>query len=215
MTVLRESEIRLLPGTKMVSNTRLVGSASKHTTCQTANCKLNIVERWRRCTSIVCATLRGQSPARGRACSWKSTLAKSARSWESSHVRELSVGGRSVSKQTSLNVYRKVCSSVLVSGQCGLCGAVWFSFAVYEHADPKYVMKGLFHSRCQFDVFFVMPEIDIFVSSKGNFNISTLDHMKKLKNNAFRWKHRTLGQRDRLCWLERLGMNESRQHQSP
>ena len=28
-------------------------------------------------------------------------------------------------------------------------------------------------------------EIDIFVSSTGNFNIITLDHMKKLKNNAF------------------------------
>ena len=107
-----------------------------------------------------------------------------ARSWESSHVRELSVGGRSVSKQTSLNVYR---TRVLLSWSLGYVGFVvrFGSPAVYEHADPKYVMKGLFHSRCQFDVFFVMPEIDIFVSSKGNFNISTLDHMKKLKNNAF------------------------------
>ena len=30
-----------------------------------------------------------------------------------------------------------------------------------------------------------MSEIDLFVSSTGKFNISTLDHMKKLKNNAF------------------------------
>ena len=29
-----------------------------------------------------------------------------------------------------------------------------------------------------------MFEIDIFVSSTGNFNISIFDHMKKLKNNA-------------------------------
>ena len=34
-------------------------------------------------------------------------------------------------------------------------------------------------------VFFVMSEIDLFVSSTGNFNISTLDHMKKLIHNAF------------------------------
>merc|ERR1711916_285933 len=30
----------------------------------------------------------------------------------------------------------------------------------------------------------VVSEIDIFVSSTGNFNIITLDHMKKMKNNA-------------------------------
>merc|ERR1719453_1040714 len=30
----------------------------------------------------------------------------------------------------------------------------------------------------------VVGEIDIFVSSTGNFNIITLDHMKKMKNNA-------------------------------
>ena len=30
----------------------------------------------------------------------------------------------------------------------------------------------------------VVPEIDIFVSSTGNFNLSTLDHMKKLKNSS-------------------------------
>ena len=30
-----------------------------------------------------------------------------------------------------------------------------------------------------------MSEIDTFVSSTGDFNIITLDHMKKLKNNAF------------------------------
>ena len=30
-----------------------------------------------------------------------------------------------------------------------------------------------------------MSEIDIFVSSTGNFNISTWNHLKKLKNNAF------------------------------
>ena len=29
-----------------------------------------------------------------------------------------------------------------------------------------------------------MSESDIFVSSTGNFNISILDHMKKLENNA-------------------------------
>ena len=66
----------------------------------------------------------------------------------------------------------------------------------------------------------VMSEVDIFVSSKRNFNI--LDHMEELKNNAFRralkirllktvsfspfeaykydgrWKHWALWQRDRL-----------------
>ena len=31
----------------------------------------------------------------------------------------------------------------------------------------------------------IMSEIDIVVSSTGNCNISTLDHLKKLKNNAF------------------------------
>merc|ERR1711959_303683 len=30
----------------------------------------------------------------------------------------------------------------------------------------------------------VVGEIDIFVSSTGNFNIITIDHMKKMKNNA-------------------------------
>ena len=35
------------------------------------------------------------------------------------------------------------------------------------------------------DVFFVMSEIDIFVSSAGNFNFSTVDHVKKLTNNTF------------------------------
>merc|ERR1711937_233851 len=30
----------------------------------------------------------------------------------------------------------------------------------------------------------VVSEIDIFVSSTGNFNIFTVDHMKKMKNNA-------------------------------
>merc|ERR1711988_1987142 len=30
----------------------------------------------------------------------------------------------------------------------------------------------------------VVNEIDIFVSATGNFNIITLDHMKKMKNNA-------------------------------
>merc|ERR1712147_215768 len=30
----------------------------------------------------------------------------------------------------------------------------------------------------------VVGEIDIFVSTTGNFNIITLDHMKKMKNNA-------------------------------
>merc|ERR1739847_180172 len=30
----------------------------------------------------------------------------------------------------------------------------------------------------------VLSEIDIFVSSTGNFNIITLDHMSKMKNNA-------------------------------
>ena len=29
-----------------------------------------------------------------------------------------------------------------------------------------------------------MHEIDIFVSATGNFNIITIDHMKKMKNNA-------------------------------
>ena len=31
----------------------------------------------------------------------------------------------------------------------------------------------------------IMSEIDILVSSAGNFNISALNHLKKLKNNAF------------------------------
>merc|ERR1712066_902032 len=30
----------------------------------------------------------------------------------------------------------------------------------------------------------IVGEVDIFVSSTGNFNIITLDHMKKMKNNA-------------------------------
>ena len=30
-----------------------------------------------------------------------------------------------------------------------------------------------------------MSEIDVFVSSTGNFNISALNHFKKLKNNEF------------------------------
>merc|ERR1719213_1166132 len=30
----------------------------------------------------------------------------------------------------------------------------------------------------------VVGEMDIFVSSTGNFNIITLEHMKKMKNNA-------------------------------
>ena len=30
-----------------------------------------------------------------------------------------------------------------------------------------------------------MSEIDIFVSSTGNFNIITLDHMKLMENRAF------------------------------
>merc|ERR1712193_189435 len=30
----------------------------------------------------------------------------------------------------------------------------------------------------------VVHEIDIFVSATGNFNIITIDHMKKMKNNA-------------------------------
>ena len=30
----------------------------------------------------------------------------------------------------------------------------------------------------------VVGEIDIFVSTTGNFNIITLEHMKKMKNNA-------------------------------
>merc|ERR1719377_202291 len=30
----------------------------------------------------------------------------------------------------------------------------------------------------------VVGEIDIFVSSTGNFNIITIEHMKKMKNNA-------------------------------
>ena len=30
-----------------------------------------------------------------------------------------------------------------------------------------------------------MSEIDIFVSSTGNFNISALGHLRKSKNNAF------------------------------
>merc|ERR1712146_306111 len=30
----------------------------------------------------------------------------------------------------------------------------------------------------------IVGEIDIFCSSTGNFNIITLDHMKKMKNNA-------------------------------
>ena len=60
---------------------------------------------------VVCATLVGEL-ARGR-----------ARSCESRLVGEVSVGGRSVSKQTSLNVNGKRVggSSVLVSGLC------WFS----------------------------------------------------------------------------------------
>ena len=32
------------------------------------------------------------------------------------------------------------------------------------------------------DIGIVVPEIDIFASSTGEFNINTLDHMKKLKN---------------------------------
>ena len=32
------------------------------------------------------------------------------------------------------------------------------------------------------DIGIVVPEIDIFASSTGEFNIITLDHMKKLKN---------------------------------
>ena len=57
--------------------------------------------------------------------------------------------------------------------------------ASYEHADPKYEMKGQFHYGCRFDAFFLMSEFDIFVSSAGNFNFGTLDHVKKLTNNAF------------------------------
>ena len=38
----------------------------------------------------------------------------------------------------------------------------------------------------------VVSETDIFASPTCNFNISTLDHMKKLKNNAFVTKHQTL-----------------------
>jgi len=30
----------------------------------------------------------------------------------------------------------------------------------------------------------VVGEIDIFVTTTGNFNIITVDHMKKMKNNA-------------------------------
>ena len=32
--------------------------------------------------------------------------------------------------------------------------------------------------------------------------------------DADRWKHQTLGQRDRLSWLTRLGRRESRHHQA-
>ena len=51
-----------------------------------------------------------------------------------------------------------------------------------EHTGLKHVMKGLFHSGSRFDAFFLVSEFDNFVSAAGNF---TLDHVKKLTNNAF------------------------------
>ena len=52
--------------------------------------------------------------------------------------------------------------------------------------------------RCALKVaiYTVMYEVDIFVSSTGNFN--------NFGPQCVRWKHRTLGQRDRLWWLRGL-----------
>ena len=62
----------------------------------------------------------------------------------------------------------------------------------------------------------VVSEIDIFISSSGNFNIITLDLMKKFKNTArSTWLLRSregTTRSIRLSW--RIGWHESRLHQA-
>ena len=41
------------------------------------------------------------------------------------------------------------------------------------------------HKACSLATTSFVSEIDIFVSSTGNFNIITLDNMKRLESNAF------------------------------
>ena len=59
-----------------------------------------------------------------------------------------------------------------------------------------------------------MSEIDIFVSSAGNFNIRILDHMKKVVNNAFVGNTGHFDEVVDWAGSEGLGRHESRQHQA-
>ena len=58
-----------------------------------------------------------------------------------------------------------------------------------------------------------MSEIDIFVSSTGNFQRQHFGR-DEVEAHFARGKHRTLSQRDRLRSLRGLGRHESRQHQT-
>ena len=64
---------------------------------------------------------------------------------------------------------------------------------------------------CTVQVESVMSEIDIFVSSTSTHHFGP---QEEVEEQHARWKHRTLGQRDRLSWLTRLGRRESRHHQA-
>ena len=62
----------------------------------------------------------------------------------------------------------------------GSCARVFVA-----ECDPFCALQACFEGVRVVAIETVVSEIDIFVSSMGNFNTVTLGHMKKLKNNAF------------------------------
>merc|ERR1712076_307221 len=50
--------------------------------------------------------------------------------------------------------------------------------------DPICALQACMEGFQVVDMESVVGEIDIFTSATGNFNIITLNHMKKMKNNA-------------------------------